>query len=732
MLFPSFPSDILWMAYAMSAYVISRIGRNRGCEVSLFNIDPDQIFIARGEQLSLFRQHLHNWKQKMLTVSNKAIEAAPSPENKIQGLVVLLYGHSGFGKSMLLMHYHKIASEVPYNFKVGRKMNWETIAEEHGVLFNPLPGRDVDTLEYFILLHRQLAMALDERLHEFKEFTHVIKEIAQVRQQADSILRSMQKEDRYAALRWLTGEITVKLIQLISPRASSVLELSNEQVAEKIKEYTGKGAEIGVKHLQDLYSRLKDNLGPKLDDCLEPALRLGLALGHDLYQLARDFPILLFFDTYEKVNTADKLLRIVMGAAGVRVGWVIASRDNLLEVRQESTRSKYSYREIVHLDSLLPISFTIDEMKDSSTNIHAFTSADILEYFDQVHKQTPSLPTIRKRDAEQLWRVTQGVPLAIRIAADLYVKKPDLRLITKNQIGIYGIVHQMVQRYLRYAPDNANERFQIYGLALLRRTDDPNATKVALRFNGEQADGYESTLIQLQQRYSFIFTEQGQPTLHPEVRYFLRLWLLEHCKEPDKVDTITRLKEVQQARLEMLEQRRAYKSLQQRLEDDEWVGVFQDIIEAQFWADIVEGIRYSLSFMLAVAIYRRDAAYETFTIGEFFKDHMQQPYLNWWKWATPSLQYPTNYGATDMMLKGLEELGELIQQRIFVFSPRFEEWHDELEAALWWRLGEAYQGREDNMALQWFERALHRLKRHSDLSDNAAQFWIFCALPEWN
>src|SRR5439155_1611444 len=45
----------------------------------------------------------------------------------------------------------------------------------------------------------------------------------------------------------------------------------------------------------------------------------------------------------------------------------------------------------------------------------------------------------------------------------------------------------------------------------------------------------------------------------------------------------------------------------------------------------------------------------------------------------------------------------------------------ELEAALWWRLGEAYRGKDDNKALEWYEKALERLGRETELREAAAE-----------
>src|SRR5438105_1045826 len=73
------------------------------------SFDLSDIFIGREQQLDLFEMYVHRWKglivKAMAADNDTPLTTAPSPDNKIQGLVVLLYGHGGFGKSTLLRHY---------------------------------------------------------------------------------------------------------------------------------------------------------------------------------------------------------------------------------------------------------------------------------------------------------------------------------------------------------------------------------------------------------------------------------------------------------------------------------------------------------------------------------------------------------------------------------------------------------------------------------------------------
>src|SRR5579883_2382764 len=79
--------------------------------------DSGHIFIGRGQQMDLFNIYLTRWKHLMQRAQpdDTPVTDAPSPNNKIPGLVVLLFGRGGFGKSTLLKHYRKMALAENYH-----------------------------------------------------------------------------------------------------------------------------------------------------------------------------------------------------------------------------------------------------------------------------------------------------------------------------------------------------------------------------------------------------------------------------------------------------------------------------------------------------------------------------------------------------------------------------------------------------------------------------------------
>src|SRR4051812_30626545 len=77
------------------------------------DFDPSQIFIGREQEQNLFKMYLNVWKKFIFDaeLDDTLITTAPSPNSKIQSLVVLLYGRGGFGKSTLLRRYLDTVAE---------------------------------------------------------------------------------------------------------------------------------------------------------------------------------------------------------------------------------------------------------------------------------------------------------------------------------------------------------------------------------------------------------------------------------------------------------------------------------------------------------------------------------------------------------------------------------------------------------------------------------------------
>jgi hypothetical protein len=364
--------------------------------------DPNTIFIGRERQLDDFKLFLARWQERMAQMGPDDMPepAVPTPNNKIQGLVVMLYGRGGFGKSTLLRRYRTIALDANQHRSKGGKIHvggivdWEFAIEGKRGLFNPPKGQPIDPLEYCKALANELAPRLEKKPDDCKHLQRALQDVSKAQKEAHHTLESMQQDDRYGWLRSLAIEGVTTLIRAHVPAITPVLD------DPVVKNATDEAAKLTQEQITQLLARLRDRLNKDaLNDYLNPGARLGLALGADLRDWARNYPLLIFFDTYEEIDEGDGLLRTVMGAAGPRVGWVLAGRDNLwggVGQIERNVALEYGYKDLVPSDRGLSINF-------DASDVGAFSPADISVYFALLQEKIPeaaSLPPLTDSDAK--------------------------------------------------------------------------------------------------------------------------------------------------------------------------------------------------------------------------------------------------------------------------------------------------------------------------------------------
>ncbi|SRR6266566_3571601 len=154
------------------------------------SFDLTDIFIGRQQQLDLFEIYLERWKKLILNAApnESLVTTTPSPNNKIQGLVVLLFGRGGFGKSTLLKHYRDMVLQEDWKFATSKIVDWEFAVEGKRSLFNPPQGQQLDAAEYFKALCAQLAIALGKDPKEFKAYQSSVKDVEKAKNEASPVM----------------------------------------------------------------------------------------------------------------------------------------------------------------------------------------------------------------------------------------------------------------------------------------------------------------------------------------------------------------------------------------------------------------------------------------------------------------------------------------------------------------------------------------------------------------
>lgn len=701
---------------------------------TIFNPDIDlrEIFIGREEECEQFKRKLNYWIQYATDANFSGLEIPPTPKDQIQGLVVLLSGLGGIGKTQLLKRFYDIAREQSKNklIRIGEIIDWKFAIPPDRPLFMEVEEGNTDVIKYFKLIHSQLAKALGKSENEFRKYRTAERMVIQAQNQAQNTLGKLLQGEEYIWLRSVAVDSILALIQSL-PLGLSFLT-KNEVISRIIQRAASAGVDIGVDTIRQMLIGLQQRVGKSFSDYIDAGSKLGISLGQDLAQFARGHPILLFFDTYELMVEGDRFLRMIMGAAGPRVGWVIAGRIQLWKEKDVifTKASEYGYEDLVPASKGMGIDL-------SENRIGNFGPHEIQQFFNALHSKIKAKPPLKIEDGivRNIHEITLGIPLAVSIAASIYLETGKFENITEKSPGGRDVTQEMVERYLKYVRYNRRDRLCLYALALLRRTDEVIALLTALEVSGEHKDPgeqFNEDLRRLQRRYGFIFTSQEKPALHEDVRRFMRPWLLRNrINQPDAVDIqeiAKRLKIVHEQILNDFEVEHRYPGLRQRLDEERWIGKYLDLTEQVAWVDPDEGVRYLLPFMLAASIYNREANQEAELIGDFFKDKLGKLSRQLWDWANLSLVRRTSFNATDKEIDALRELAVEMGKQTLTFPPLVHTFrtksalpepvfHDVLRAAIWWRLGEAYRVKDPKESVNCYGKAQELLPDEQELRE---------------
>jgi tetratricopeptide (TPR) repeat protein len=667
-------------------------------------IDLERIFIRRRDQIHIMDTAVQAWKHQVAvpTYQSHAVSGQ-------YPCIVWLSGSGGLGKSTLLKHYREelVASEPLLH--VGEIIDWLHVLNDDNRLRHFMVN-DVYEKLYFEMMYQQLSLSIDRRLHNFKEYKRNINLLQDIEDKVSKILENVQKIAECNTLWKIPKVRMLKLLQWFV--RSGLYEQDTRETARKLKEYTSEGVNIEVACIYRLHEELSRKLGDRFNDYLRSGNMLGTALGHDLQRFARDRPLLIFFDTYECVEKGNDLLRSIIEAAGIRVGWFIAGRSQSWASGSlpDFTNNKIYKPNTMQSDSIVSIHLKAEEAGN-------FSPEDITCYFLQLCEQKQSLPAITKQDAQRIYYVTQGIPLAVSIAAQFYAQTGKLDTLLDEGDGTRNIVEGMVERYLLYVPKE--ERILLYGLAMLRRIGDSWVVDQLVGGNADQEKPLEAQFRMFLHTAHTVSIERGQVSLHQEIRHFLRQWLLENRARSEKQEAAQRLQALLQMRIDDIEKSCPYQSLDQRFEENVWVNAYLDLIETYFWIGNNHGLYHCLPFMLGSVIYRRSLLDDTIAMGNFFRGSMTLLHRKQWDSMVRGLRCDLSMAVADAE-QSLEQVEQLLVEMAPKIPSPFIGWRSELEGAIYWKRAELYRECDRNKAVYWYQEAIRRIEHSKILRNEAA------------
>jgi tetratricopeptide (TPR) repeat protein len=681
------------------------------------DIDLERIFIRRREQMHMIDVAIQSWQHHIaiFTQQDKSI-------NEQYRCIISLSGNGGLGKSTLLSQCREELSSSEPLLRIAKIIDWSYIRDDASRL-RFFMVNDVYEMPYFEMIHAQLSESINQRLNDFKEYKRSMALAKDIEERVSRISRGVQKIVECNALWKIPKVRMLKLLQWFA--RSGFYELDAGEANRKLREYVGEGTNIEIACISYLYEELSQKLGESFNDYLHAGHIIGTALGRDLQRFAKERPLLILFDTYECIEKGTYLLRSVIEAAGTQVGWIIVGRS------QEWTNinsSPYLNEKNFKHDkvSLTPIVSIVLQVEGSGS----FSPEEITKYFAQLRKQKPSLRAIKKSDAQKIRTITQGIPLAVSLIAQIYIQTGRLDTLLEMGKGVHDIVEGMVERYLFYVPYD-RERVMLYGVAMLRRTNDLQIVDQLVGESIGQNKSHEEQLHILLHATHTIFVERDRISLHQEIRYFLRTWLLEHWEDVRRQEIAAQLQRILQMRIDTIKRRYPYQRLSGRFEDDVWVNAYLDLIEAQFWIDINQGFSYCLPFMLASIIYRRGLLNEVVVAGNFFRENMTPFHSQQWDLVVKGLQNGKLVALSEAE-QSLEKIEQVLANRGQELPAPFAEWRHELEGAICWKRAELYQKHDHHKAMYWYQEAIRRIEQSDLLREEAAYEFLTVALEYYD
>jgi len=518
----------------------------------------NHIFLGRVEEQKQFRNVLGE-------VLNTTDEELP--------WVVLLYGDGGMGKTTLAARFRDIArGEEPFAGAFETlQIDWEELRRRHLSL---QADRESITPEAVLdALHA--AIPQDWKRH-FNKYQEAVKLRAEAEKKASEAMSVAGERDSLSELRGLGAGALAKLARQSAP----IIGGTGEKAVKVLSELGIKVAEDQARNvINSLSARLRARLKPaQFDIFLNPQERLARALADGLKSLTDSGfvmsgkPLIVTLDTYEIVDRADAWVRVMMRHAGPRVLWIVCGRNNLRDSRAFGAEYFRGYKEEWPRRLL-------------DYNMPQLALDDVRTWFAS---EAPEHP-LNEAEAEAISRVTRGIPLAIREAAEMRQRGLPVEQIVgdiDDATPTKEIVTRMTERYLLHAINNEDDRRALYALALAQ--GDRERLRAMLRHGDGQSFDLDARLRDLEREYASVHLDENR--LHDAPALFFRE-RLKRSRDEDWAQALNRRAvETLRARLRKLEA--GLPRLEDRCDDEDWMRTAVALADHLFWLDETEAWRW--------------------------------------------------------------------------------------------------------------------------------------------
>ena len=457
----------------------------------------DGIFLGRDRQLSDF--------DRVLETLRSSTHPAPRPQ------IILISGQGGIGKTTLLHAFRdRLGPEGSFRPAL-LAIDWHEEQKQAPLRF-PSVAEQVSAQAVFA--------AIDRRAASFPEWSKARKSYEQEQERIGKVKVKLERD--LASSRSVVTSANVK--DVAAKTAGELASLSGLPLVKTLVEALVKlGVDVAPQWVESILAKS----GPADLDLIQDFEQyLARGLGRSLATLAGSVAsrrLLVFFDTYEIVDERDPLMREVIRAAGPKVGWVIAGRRDLYADRAQTPRGRFD-------------GYVVGEGHDwdlRPIDVRALAKEEIRTFFRQA---APERPALTDEELESIHRATGAIPLAIRLAAEIWKRIGEVEQIVareEDNAPQETIVEEMVLRYEQHCVGQDLHRTVLAAVAM---AEGDARLLDALLLPEPGIDNEERALRDLlalvRHRHTSLMKESGtELRLHDEPANFYRERMRRHRHE---------------------------------------------------------------------------------------------------------------------------------------------------------------------------------------------------------